>query len=723
MRVPTYESKRAIPRGSGRQFSTAQISGAALGAPARALAERGQALSQFGREITKFGLKKIQVGADNEAAEASAMLSVELQQLSSELLQTPNMADADKVYAEKSRLLVDKFKSGLSGSMARDAFTRRARQIEFNSRIDFSRRNNERVVQQREVLLDRDTTTFIEIASNPLLSANGRAVAVQNQLEALADAEADFGPAKIEKKRNKFFERLARSTLANTVQKGADINDTIEGFQSGNSQDPILNAARDNLTQEQVNKLVKETVSTAKSQRSIQDKEEKRSRELAVVNFEESVKTSFEELKVNADMASDETQKNFAENVDQMMQQTLDAFEGSDENRAQLRMELKKKRSKYALDFGEVRRKALGDRGLRAVNDDLKMFVADISRDPALLMQNMQLLNTAIDESAAEYISTDQEAATREAGEEDLIEAAIDTYFSRGQIEQARELFLTPGLQAKLGPTAQSKYRENFRKRDESDNAFKREVDQKIAVYEEQFGAKPTGIELKEILGLGGVAKEALSREDKYRKEYMAESKKFRVRASAIQRLRVTAVDNASSSDDIATIFAFMKLQDPTSAVLGGEVAMAENAGNISDKLWKQYNQFLGQGENLTNRQRKRFRETAENLFKSFQQEQLQLQSRYTQLVTGVVKDPARVVFDYANQMVGLNRADESYLFGNLPGGRGASVSAPNAQQLPNPQKERRNRAGTSAPTGQAVPSPSVEFTIGADGSVTQTSQ
>ena len=723
MRVPTYESKRAIPRGSGRQFSTVQISGAALAAPARALAERGEAAARFGRELTEFGLKRMQVGADNEAAEASAMLNVELQQLSSELLQTPNMADADKVYADKSRLIVDKFKSGLSGRMARDAFTRRARQIEFNSRIDFSRRNNERVVQQREVLLDRDTTTSIDTASNPLLTDSARGTALRNQLDAFNEAEADFGPLKTEKKRNKFFERLARSTLANTIQKGADINDTIEGFENGNSQDPILNAARDNLTQEQVNKLVKETVTTANSQRSIQDKEEKRSRELAVVNFEESVKTSFEELKVTADMASDETQENFAKNVDQMMQQTLDAFKGSDENRAQLRLELKKKRSKYALDFGEVRRKALGDRGLRVVNDDLKMFVADISRDPALLMQNMQLLNTAIDESAAEYISTEQEAATREAGEEDLIEAAIDTYFSRGQIEQARELFLTPGLQVKLGPTAQSKYRESFRRKDESDNAFKREVDQKIAVYEEQFGVKPTGIELKEILGLGGVAKEAINREDKYRKEYMAESKKFRVRASAIQRLRVTAVDGASSSDDIATIFAFMKLQDPTSAVLGGEVAMAENAGNISDKLWKQYNQFLGQGENLTNRQRKRFRETAENLFKSFQQEQLQLQSRYTQLVTGIVKDPSRVVFDYANQMVGLNRADESYLFGNLPGGRGASVSAPGAQRLPNPQKERRNRAGTSAPTDQAVSSPNVEFTIGADGSVTQTSR
>lgn len=643
MRVPTYEAQRAIPRSGGRQFSTAQISGAALGAPARALAERGQALAQFGQEISQFGLKKMQVGADNEAAEASANLSVELQQLSSELLQTPNMANADKVYAEKSRLLVDKFKSGLSGGMARDAFTRRARQIEFNNRVDFSRRNNERVVQQREVLLDRDTTTLIEIASNPLLSANGRAVAVQNQLDALTEAEADFGPAKIEKKRNKFFERLARSTLANTVQKGADINDTIEGFQSGNSQDPILNAARDNLTQEQVNKLVKETVTTAKSQRSIQDKEQKRQRELAQTDFDASLQGLVQQFNLEENMASEETSSTFMRQADEMMQSTLDAHQGTSESKAELSMNLQKLRTKHSLKIGDLRRKAQLQNAQRQIGSDLRGLTVDVTKNPTFLPQGLELLDQTISESASKFLNTEQEELAREGGRQDLIEAALDGYIANAQIKDARELFNTPGIAVALDPSAQENYRRQFIKYDDDQNKSLLDNQRQITNAQIILGRDLTMSEKAKILGLDiGTRGGAFKDESSLRKEFIKGSEDFVAVRDAFNKVQI-AGQNVSPPGDLSLIFNFMKMLDPGSVVRESEFRTAAFAASIPERFKASYNRVV-KGTTLGPQARQEFVAEAGRLLEAQTKTQQGRERQYRELALSYKLDPDKVV-------------------------------------------------------------------------------
>ena len=667
MRVPTYESKRAIPRGSGRQFSTVQISGAALAAPARALAERGQAAASLGRELTAFGLKRMQVGADNEAAEASAMLNVELQKLSSELLQTPNMADADKVYADKSRLIVDKFKSGLSGRMARDAFTRRARQIEFNSRIDFSRRNNERVVQQREVLLDRDTTTSIDAASNPLLSANARATALLNQIDAFAEAEADFGPLKTEKKRNKFFERLARSTLANTIQKGADINDTINGFENGNSQDPILNAARSNLTQEQVNKLVKETITTVNSQRSIQDKEEKRLRELAQTNFDANLKGLVEQFNLEENMASEETSTKFMLQTDEMMQNTLDAYEGTADSKAELSMNLQKLRTKHSLKIGDLRRKAQLQNAQRQIGSDLRGLVVDVTKNPTFLPQGLDLLDQTISESGSKFLNTEQEELAREGGRQDLIEAALDGYIANAQIKDARELFNTPGIAVALDPSAQENYRRQFIKYDEDQNKSLIEDKRKIRNFEIILGRELTMSEKVEALGLKiGAQGGAFTNERKLRGDFLKRSKtfigiqdKFNVVESIMKPL-IANPDSATGPGDISLIFAFMKMIDPISVVREGEQATARNAGSIPQRVYGAYNKLLGkQGAIFDPEVRENFYKEAQKLYKAAEKTQLGIEQQFRKLSESYSLDPDKVVLS----PIGLSNLSQN----NLP--------------------------------------------------------
>lgn len=52
-----------------------------------------------------------------------------------------------------------------------------------------------------------------------------------------------------------------------------------------------------------------------------------------------------------------------------------------------------------------------------------------------------------------------------------------------------------------------------------------------------------------------------------------------------------------TGADDIALIFGFMKIQDPTSAVLPGEAANAQNAGGVPEQIRATYNNLLGGGK------------------------------------------------------------------------------------------------------------------------------
>lgn len=75
-----------------------------------------------------------------------------------------------------------------------------------------------------------------------------------------------------------------------------------------------------------------------------------------------------------------------------------------------------------------------------------------------------------------------------------------------------------------------------------------------------------------------------------------------------------TAAKNPTAQNDLALIFAYMKMLDPGSVVREGEFANAQNAAGIPDRVVNAYNRAIS-GERLNDQQRQGFIESARGLY------------------------------------------------------------------------------------------------------------
>lgn len=99
---------------------------------------------------------------------------------------------------------------------------------------------------------------------------------------------------------------------------------------------------------------------------------------------------------------------------------------------------------------------------------------------------------------------------------------------------------------------------------------------------------------------------------------------------------------NVSAQDDLALIFAFMKVLDPTSVVREGEFANAQNTGGISENVVNAYNKALN-GERLTDRQRSEFFRTANGMMRDRQANYQEIVNRQRDLASQYGLSPDRV--------------------------------------------------------------------------------
>lgn len=98
-----------------------------------------------------------------------------------------------------------------------------------------------------------------------------------------------------------------------------------------------------------------------------------------------------------------------------------------------------------------------------------------------------------------------------------------------------------------------------------------------------------------------------------------------------------------SGPGDIAGIFGFMKMLDPTSVVREGEFATAANSGGVPDWLRSQYNKLIS-GEKLADNQRGEILSAARSQIGPYHTRYGELSKTYTDLATGFGVDPASVV-------------------------------------------------------------------------------
>lgn len=94
---------------------------------------------------------------------------------------------------------------------------------------------------------------------------------------------------------------------------------------------------------------------------------------------------------------------------------------------------------------------------------------------------------------------------------------------------------------------------------------------------------------------------------------------------------------------DIAVIYAYMKLQDPTSVVREGEFATAQNAGGIHETIRARLNQAIGTGR-LTPQLRSEILESAKATLNSRRSQFSAKQARFTKLAKSKMIDPELVI-------------------------------------------------------------------------------
>lgn len=101
------------------------------------------------------------------------------------------------------------------------------------------------------------------------------------------------------------------------------------------------------------------------------------------------------------------------------------------------------------------------------------------------------------------------------------------------------------------------------------------------------------------------------------------------------------AANNPSAANDLALIFAYMKMLDPGSVVREGEFANAQNAAGIPDQVWNAYNRALS-GQRLNDDQRRQFVQSADQVAASARAQLDSVAKRYQNTARQYGYDPER---------------------------------------------------------------------------------
>lgn len=105
---------------------------------------------------------------------------------------------------------------------------------------------------------------------------------------------------------------------------------------------------------------------------------------------------------------------------------------------------------------------------------------------------------------------------------------------------------------------------------------------------------------------------------------------------------KVKAGQPVSAADDLALIFAFMKMLDPGSVVREGEFANAQNTAGIPDRVVNAYNRAL-KGTRLSDNQRNEFFQTASTVMDSYTNSAADRADQYRGLATSYELNPDRI--------------------------------------------------------------------------------
>ncbi len=147
------------------------------------------------------------------------------------------------------------------------------------------------------------------------------------------------------------------------------------------------------------------------------------------------------------------------------------------------------------------------------------------------------------------------------------------------------------------------------------------------------------------------IAQNQANGEHKLREQWLGITKDASTMAqsnSAVQKSTQSAKlpdGTVKGPDDMATIYNYFKMLDPTSAIMPGEYANAENTAGWAETRRKEYNK-LKDGGKLTDAQRMAFAKSAETLYQSKAQQYYSLKDQFSNIAKNNNYNPENVLVD-----------------------------------------------------------------------------
>jgi hypothetical protein len=131
------------------------------------------------------------------------------------------------------------------------------------------------------------------------------------------------------------------------------------------------------------------------------------------------------------------------------------------------------------------------------------------------------------------------------------------------------------------------------------------------------------------------------------RDEFNNNTKDYRALGSAYGNVQQAFnIDKPTAATDMAGVFGYMKILDPTSVVREGEYASAQNAANVPERIRNYYNKTVD-GPFLSPEQRKEFAAHAQRLYDQATKDTDKLAGQYRTRAAKMGVDPSYVITDY----------------------------------------------------------------------------
>lgn len=268
-----------------------------------------------------------------------------------------------------------------------------------------------------------------------------------------------------------------------------------------------------------------------------------------------------------------------------------------------------------------------------------------------------RVLPMLADVAQGKYISPLQKALMQQEAEQPAAGAPAQTTFGQRYAQPTTQALLGAAIQgadasgwspvpvstgqvlARMGAGAMQGY-EAGKKAELEEAARKAAADK--AAFDRRLAIAQYYQKEREIGGVQG--EKAFGNEKQLRSEFDKQAKVFDEARLGFEKVQKAAMTKTpTGATDIALIFGYMKVIDPTSVVREGEFATAENAGGIGSKLRNTYNKIV-KGERLAPEVRQDFVRAARTQFMPYLDMQKNVEDRYSNLSEAYNLDASKVV-------------------------------------------------------------------------------